>query len=181
MALAGAALSLAGPAHADGIDPRARGGQKVLPIDIYKPFLPAAEQDGVKFHNVKVVSFLPGVVDETWIVAFGGKKTHYYMNKACFSLTGGNLQISADAIKARWLSKDISGENKGSPEEEKPLKEEKYPPLAVAGIAGGKVILVKPGAPNFKADRVEKLIACWGSIPDDLLPKPLPNPGETGN
>jgi hypothetical protein len=47
-------------------------GQKILPTDIYKPTLPAAEQEGVKFHNVDVVSFLPGVVDETWIVAFGG-------------------------------------------------------------------------------------------------------------
>jgi len=46
--------------------------QKLLPTDIYKPIQPAAEQDGVKFHNVDVVSFLPGVVDETWIVAFGG-------------------------------------------------------------------------------------------------------------
>ena len=47
-------------------------GQKILPTDIYKPIQPAAEQDGVKFHNIDVVSFLPGVVDETWIVAFGG-------------------------------------------------------------------------------------------------------------
>ncbi|KAF9347410.1 hypothetical protein BGX34_003164, partial [Mortierella sp. NVP85] len=113
--------------------------QKVLPTDIYKPTLPASEQDGIKFHNIDVVSFLPGVVDETWIVAFGGKETHFGTNKACFSLSGGNLQISGDAIKARCLSKDISGENKGSPEEEKkPLKEEKCPPLALAGIAGGK-------------------------------------------
>ncbi|MFD7262965.1 hypothetical protein [Streptomyces sp. NPDC059874] len=51
---------------------------------------------------------------------------------------GGNLQVSGDAIKARCLSKDISGEDKGSPEEgKKPLKEEKCPPLALAGTAGG--------------------------------------------
>ncbi|MCZ1003282.1 hypothetical protein O1M63_43575 [Streptomyces mirabilis] len=163
IALAGAALSLAGPAHADGI--LDASAQKVLPTDIYKPTLPASEQDGVKFHNVDVVSFLPGVVDETWIVAFGGKKTHFGTNKTCFSLSGSNLQLSPDAVttgksaekvekviacwgaipddilgsttqkilpgvvKARCLSKDISGENKGSPEEEKkPLKEEKCPP-----------------------------------------------------
>ncbi|MFD7236829.1 hypothetical protein ACFWAT_16190 [Streptomyces syringium] len=47
---------------------RDQAKQKVLPTDIYKPTLPAAEQDGNKFHNVDVVSFLPGVCDETWIV-----------------------------------------------------------------------------------------------------------------
>ncbi|KAK6528373.1 hypothetical protein TWF281_009615 [Arthrobotrys megalospora] len=146
--------------------------QKILPTDIYKPTLPAQEQDGIKFHNVDVVSFLPGIVDETWIVAFGGKETHFGTNKACFSLAGANLQLSPDSIKARCLSKDISGENKGSPEEEKkPLKEEKCPTLAVAGIARGKVITVKPGAPNTKADRVEKIIACWGKIPEEVIRK----------
>ncbi|MEV5527816.1 hypothetical protein [Streptomyces prunicolor] len=34
----------------------------------------ASEQGGSKFHNVDVVSFLPGVVDESWIFSFGGKK-----------------------------------------------------------------------------------------------------------
>ncbi|KAF3275200.1 hypothetical protein TWF970_006922 [Orbilia oligospora] len=155
--------------------------QKVLPTDIYKPTLPAAEQEGVKFHNVDVVSFLPGVVDETWIVAFGGKETHFGTNKACFSLAGGNLQLSGDAIKARCLTKDISGENKGSPEEEKrPLKEEKCPPLALAGVQGGKVIVVRPDSPNVKAEKVEKILGCWGSIPDDILPKPVPLPGPKG-
>ncbi|MBB4944528.1 hypothetical protein F4556_000063 [Kitasatospora gansuensis] len=43
--------------------------------------VPAAEQDGVKFHNIDVVSFLPGVVDESWILAFGGKATHFGTDK----------------------------------------------------------------------------------------------------
>ncbi|KAF3187218.1 hypothetical protein TWF225_004372 [Orbilia oligospora] len=155
--------------------------QRVLPTDIYKPTLPAAEQEGIKFHNIDVVSFLPGVVDETWIVAFGGKETHFGTNKACFSLAGGNLQLSGDAIKARCLTKDISGENKSSPEEERrPLKEEKCPRLALAGVQGGKVILVRPGSPNVKAEKVEKILGCWGSIPDDILPKPVPSPGPKG-
>ncbi|EPS40939.1 hypothetical protein H072_5195 [Dactylellina haptotyla CBS 200.50] len=147
-------------------------GQKVLPTDIYKPTLPASEQDGIKFHNIDVVSFLPGVVDETWIVAFGGKETHFGTNKACFSLSGSNLQISPDSIKARCLTKDISGENKGSPEEEKkPLKEEKCPPLAIAGVAGGKVITKFS---KLKAEKVEKITACWGSLPAELTnPTPV--------
>ncbi|KAK6339165.1 hypothetical protein TWF718_008588 [Orbilia javanica] len=149
--------------------------QKVLPTDIYKPTLPASEQDGVKFHNIDVVAFLPGVVDETWIVASGGKETHYGTNKACFSLSGRNLQLSADAIKARCLSKDISGENKGSPEEErKPLEEVKCPVLALAGVSRGKMFLVKPGQPNVKADKVEKIMGCWGSVPEDILAPPTP-------
>jgi len=36
----------------------------------------ASEQGWGKFPNVDMVSFLPGVVDETWIVAFGGEETH---------------------------------------------------------------------------------------------------------
>ncbi|MGW2441649.1 hypothetical protein ACWCY1_33725 [Streptomyces goshikiensis] len=118
-ALACASLSLAGPAHADDIVPRAADGQEVLPTDDCKPPLSSPEQNG-------------------------GKETHFGTNKACFSLSGGNLQLSPDALKARCLSKDISGENKGSPEdkgspeeEKKPLKEEKCPPLALASTAGG--------------------------------------------
>jgi hypothetical protein len=30
----------------------------------------------IKLHAVEVVSFLPGVVDESWKLAFGGKETH---------------------------------------------------------------------------------------------------------
>ncbi|KAK6513062.1 hypothetical protein TWF506_009225 [Arthrobotrys conoides] len=153
--------------------------QKILPTDIYKPTLPASEQDGIKFHNIDVVSFLPGVVDETWIVAFGGKETHFGTNKACFALTGGNLQVSGDAIKARCLSKDISGEDKGSPaQERRPLKEEKCPPLAIAGIMGGKVVTFRPGSVSEPV-RVEKILMCWGTIPMDLLPRP-PLPGPPG-
>ncbi|KAF9962860.1 hypothetical protein BGZ65_007531 [Modicella reniformis] len=119
--------------------------QKVLPTDIYKPVLPAQEQDGVKFHNIDVVSFLPGVVDETWIFVFGDKKTHFGTNK------------------------DISGENRGSPEEEKkPLKGEKCPPLVIVGIAGNKVMIPRPG----EAVLVEEIKACWGAIPDVSLPFP---------
>ncbi|KAK6507634.1 hypothetical protein TWF481_006060 [Arthrobotrys musiformis] len=154
--------------------------QKILPTDIYKPTLPASEQDGVKFHNIDVVSFLPGVVDETWIVAFGGKKTHFGSKAACFSLTGP-LQLSNDAIKVRCLSKDISGEDKGSPEEEKkPLKEEKCPTLAIAGIAGGKVITLGP-ALSARAEKVDRIIGCWGAIPEDALPKPAPNPPQSAS
>ncbi|KAF3913296.1 hypothetical protein ABW20_dc0101142 [Dactylellina cionopaga] len=145
--------------------------QKIQPTDIYKPTLPAQEQDGIKFHNVEVVSFLPGVVDESWILAFGGKETHFGTKSACFSLMGPNLQVADGAVKARCLSKDISGEDKGSPEEEKkPLKEEKCPPLVVGGIsATGKLIIPKPGA---KAEKVPILMGCWGTeIPKDLLPK----------
>ncbi|KAK3808503.1 MAG: hypothetical protein J3Q66DRAFT_76977 [Benniella sp.] len=103
-----------------------------------------------------------------------GKATHFGTNNACFSLTGP-LQISANAIKARCLSKDLSGENKGTPEQEKkPLKEEKCPPLALAGIdAAGKVILVQPGTPSAGGVPVDKIIACWNAIPEDLLPIPI--------
>ncbi|MGW6571922.1 hypothetical protein ACWGAN_07070 [Streptomyces sp. NPDC054945] len=191
IAVAGAtALSLAGPAHADGVSSLDAAKQKVLPTDVYKPTRPAAEQDGVTFHNIDVVSFLPGLVDETWIVAFGGKQTHYYTNDACFSLSGelqlapakgkkslvevdkiigcwgaipadmlgsakpypdpapsvvppagAVLRFEGGNIKARCVTKDLSGENKRSPEEEKkPLKEAQCPQLAVAGLAGGTVI-----------------------------------------
>ena len=44
--------------------------------------------------------------------------------------------------------------------------------LVSVGIAGDKVIDVKPGAPIVKTEPVEKIIACWGAIPDDILPKP---------
>ncbi|KAK6544768.1 hypothetical protein TWF694_001451 [Orbilia ellipsospora] len=145
--------------------------QVILPTDPLKPFLPAAEQDGVKFHNVDVVSFLPGVVDESWIVAFGGKKTHYGTNKACFSLTGGNLQLSNDAIKARCLSKDVTDESLAAP-----LKEEKCPPLAIIGFSGGKVIAAESGSSNSKKEQAEKITACWGGIPKELLPTAIPLP-----
>lgn len=52
IALAGVALSLAGPAHAD--DTLDAVTSRILPTDIHKPTLPAAEQDGVKFQNVDV-------------------------------------------------------------------------------------------------------------------------------
>ncbi|WP_407835197.1 hypothetical protein ACE1OC_00320 [Streptomyces sp. DSM 116496] len=51
IALAGAALSLAGPVHAEDT----YGGEELSVTDFAEP---------------RVVSFLPGGVDETWIVAF---------------------------------------------------------------------------------------------------------------
>ena len=58
LALATVPLLLATPAQADPTPPA------------------AAEQDGTTFHNVEVASFLPGVVDESWILAFAEKETH---------------------------------------------------------------------------------------------------------
>lgn len=58
IALAGAALSLAGPAHAD---------------DIHDLSVTDESSAAPRFHDVGTASFLPGVVDESWIVAFGGK------------------------------------------------------------------------------------------------------------
>ncbi|MEV4502563.1 hypothetical protein [Streptomyces klenkii] len=57
--LAGAALALAGPAHADDHSPT----------------------EGVRFVNLDALSFLPGVVDETWIVVFGSRTEHFGTNK----------------------------------------------------------------------------------------------------
>lgn len=63
LALAGVPLLLTTPARADPT-PLGPANQTILPTDIYKPVTPEQEQDGVAFHNVDVVSFLPGVVDE---------------------------------------------------------------------------------------------------------------------